>query len=131
MLQRFDDRLVLVLPTELLFRPGSATPTPGARYVMLGLGTVLGHIGNRLTVHGHTDPMPLRDGTLRSNWELSIARAAMIANELRRAGYRREIDAIGFADTRYSDVAPDSDVRRRMAAARRVDVIIHPIKGDQ
>lgn len=130
MLRRFDDRLILALPAELLFQPGSATPTPAARNVMLALGTVFGHIGNRLTVHGHTDPIPLRESSLRSNWELSIARAATIANELRRAGYRREIDAIGFADTRFGDVAAESDTRHRMASARRVDIVVHPIKGD-
>jgi chemotaxis protein MotB len=128
-LQRFEDRLVVVLPAELLFGPGSAAPTPASRKVLLALGTVLGHIGNRLTVHGHTDPMPLRESRLRSNWELSIARAAAIANELRRAGYRREIDALGFSDTRFADLSEVGDTSRRMAFARRVDVIIHPIKG--
>jgi chemotaxis protein MotB len=129
LLQRFDDRLILILPTELLFRPGSAVPTPEAGGIMLALGTVLGHIGNRVTVHGHTDPMPLRESRLRSNWELSIARAATIANELRRTGYRREVDAIGFADTRFGDVAAQASVKGRLASARRVDIIIHPIKG--
>jgi chemotaxis protein MotB len=128
-LQRFEDRLVLVLPTELLFGRASAAPTPAARRVLLALGTVLGHIGNRLTVHGHTDPTPLRESRFRSNWELSIARAAAIANELRRAGYRREIDALGFAETRFSELSDIADGTQRMGLARRVDIIIHPTRA--
>lgn len=128
-LRRLEDRLVLVLPADLLFDPASAVPTAGAKRVLLGLSTILGHIGNRVSVHGHADPVPLRHGVFRSNWELSIARAVAVANELRRAGYHRDIDALGFADTRFAAPLSIEAADRRLATARRVDIVVHPTKS--
>jgi chemotaxis protein MotB len=129
--RRLEDRLVLVLPADLLFDPASAVPTAGARRVLLGLSTILGHIGNRISVHGHADPVPLRNGPFRSNWELSIARATAVANELRRAGYHRDIDALGFADTRFAAPSGVEAADRRLATARRVDIVVHPTRGGE
>lgn len=124
-LMRLEDRLVLALPGDLLFEPGQAVITERAQEVMFSLGGVLRNIGNQVGVNGHTDPTPLSGGTYASNWELSTARAAAVANSLKSAGYEDEIVAFGYADSRYAQLPNLSEDRRR-AFGRRVDLVIFP-----
>ena len=70
----------------------------------------------------------MRGNRHASNWELSIARATAIADALHRAGYHRKISALGYADTKFSDVAGSGAQTRAFSAARRVEVIIRPTR---
>lgn len=122
-LVRLDDRLLIALPGDLLFQPGSAILAPEAERTLFNLGGILRNIGNAVAINGHTDPTPPHGGTYTSNWELSTARAVAVANFLRRSGYAEDITAVGFADsmfTRLPDV-PDED-RKRLG--RRVDIVV-------
>ena len=122
---RSADRLIVALPGDLLFENGRAELSERAGKSLLILGSVLRNIGNRIGVNGHSDPQPLKDGAYKSNWELSLARAVAVANTLRRSGYRREIVAYGFADSRYQQL-PKIEEEQRRALARRVDIVILP-----
>ena len=122
---RSEEQLVLVLPGDLLFESGRSELPASAVRSLAVLGGVLGNVENQIGIHGHTDPQPVRDGPYRSNWELSLARAATVADALRDAGYDRDIIAYGFADSRYHRL-PDIDEERRQALARRVDIVILP-----
>ena len=55
-----------------------------------------------MTVEGHTDNVPIRSKKFPSNWELSSARATVIATMLiKRLKYPEDLMSIvGFADTR-------------------------------
>ena len=125
---RGDDRLTIGLPADSLFPTGAAVLTPSARRVIFSLAGILRNIGNRIDIHGHTDPRPAQDSVHRSNWELSIARAAAVADELGRAGYHRRIAALGYADTRFDGVSKFAALSRAYAAARRVDIIVRPTR---
>lgn len=125
---RGDDRLTIELPADSLFPTGSAELTEGARRVIFSLAGILSDIGNRIDIHGHTDPRPVRGEAHASNWELSIARAFEVADELRRAGYHRRIAALGYADTQFDDAQKIATLSRAHAAARRVDVIVRPTR---
>ncbi len=127
-IRRGEDRLTIELSADSLFPTGSATLTPGARRVIFSLAGILRNIGNRIDIHGHTDPRPVQGDAHASNWELSIARATAVADELRRAGYHRRIAALGYADTRFGDVSGIAALSRAYAAARRVDVIVRPTR---
>lgn len=127
-LMMLDDRLVVALPGDLLFEPGRAIMTPGARDAMFALGGIFRNIGNQIGVNGHSDPIPPAGGEYTSNWELSTGRAAAVANALRRAGYEDEIIAFGYSDSRYSEL-PAVDEAARRAMARRVDVVVFPTVG--
>lgn len=128
-LRRGEDGLRLGLPTDRLFAVGEATPTPDARRAIHAMGSILGQVGNAIEVRGHTDPEPIRNGLFTSNWELSIARAVAIANELRRSGYPYPIETLGLADTRFADVPEISPASLRNAMARRVEIIVRPHRG--
>ena len=133
-LTRETDRLVIALPADLLFEPGQARLTETAAAAIAVLGDVFRGVENRLEVEGHSDPVPIvGDGPYPSNWELSLARAIVVANTLRTAGYGAEITAYGLADSRYFESAPaDAADTTRDAFSRRVDLIVRdqPARGD-
>jgi len=128
-LRRYEDRLVMTLPAELLFKVGRADIVTAARPILFSLAGVLGTIGNRIDIVGHADPAPIAGSHFLSNWQLSIARAVAVANELRRAGYHRELVPSGYGDTRFDTLPSDLTGGARAAAARRVDVVIWPTVG--
>jgi len=90
------------------------------------LGGVFRNIGNAIQVNGHTDPAPPDPARgYETNWELSMARAAAVANAFRQVGYEDAITAFGYADSRY-ETLPDVPEPERRRLARRVDVIVTP-----
>ncbi len=124
-LELLDDRLVISLPGDLFFKPGSAVLSKSAQEAMFELGGILRNVDNLIGVNGHTDPIPLKNGLYDSNWELSLGRAISVSNALMRAGYTEEIIAFGYADSKYQ-AAPDLDEVERNAIARRVDIVVLP-----
>lgn len=130
-LQRREDRLIVTLPAEILFLSGKADPIETARPILFVLAGVLGTIGNRIDVIGHADPRPLRNSHFATNFQLSIARAIAVANELRRAGYHREMSPSGFGESAFRELPATVPERRRNAVARRVDIVIWPTRGIQ
>jgi chemotaxis protein MotB len=126
---RLGDRLVISLPSDLLFAPGRATLEDKGGRALFDLCGVLRNIANEVTVMGHTDPTPLGNSQFTSNWELSIARATAVADTLRRSGYTRELMALGAADTRFGEISKQLPLRRRLELARRVDIILTTSKG--
>ncbi len=127
-MSRLEDRLVIALPGDLLFDAGQALLSERAKRAMFSLGGMLQNIGNGIVVSGHTDPAPPTGGNFTSNWELSVARAAAVANAIRRAGYSEEIVALGFASSRYNDLPALPDEQRNRLA-RRVYLMIMPTSG--
>lgn len=126
LLHKYDDRMVVALSSDLLFPAGGAVPSPKARRVLFALAGILRNIGNRMDVYGHTDPSPVPKSLFRSNWELSIARAAAVARALQGAGYHHELPALGYGESRFPDLRGIESRDRAFELARRVDIVIHP-----
>ncbi len=123
-LHELHDRLVISLPADPMFEPGTARMTEAAGNTLDKLGTVIRFLSNRIDVNGHTDPNPVISPVFPSNWEFSLARAMSVANQLRRAGVAEGAHSFGFADSRFSEVSLDLPVQERYRRARRVDVVI-------
>lgn len=123
-LHHFADRLVISLPADPLFDGGSARLRAGARGTIARLGTVVQVVGNPLEVRVHTDPSPVADPAFPSNWELTLARAMTVANELRAGGYVDSIPALGLADSRFAELPLAWSVDERFRRARRVDIVV-------
>ncbi len=128
-LMRLEDRLVIALPGDLLFEPGKAVLAENARKALFNLGGVLRNIGNQIGINGHTDPLPSSGTDYTSNWELSMGRAAAVANALKRSGYTEDIIAFGYADSRFKEL-PDMPKAERSALGRRVDIVVFPTVGE-
>lgn len=112
-----SDRLVVSLPGEVLFAPSGAALDDAATQALFAVGGLLVNITNPVAVLGHAEPGAVPSEAFTSAWELSLARAAAVANVLRRAGYTRDVIIQGAGEGRLRD-ASDRD------AANRVDIVI-------
>ena len=120
-----DDRLVLSLPTNVLFAGGSAELEAGSREAVFRLGGVFQNIGNQIEIRGHADPSRKEGATFESNWSLSLSRAVSVANVFKDSGYDGEFYVLGVGDSRYSHLSARLSETRREALSRRVDIIIY------
>lgn len=123
-----DDRIVISLSGDLLFPPGSADLTSEARQALYNLGGVLRYIKNTLAVYGYSEEKNFTNSNYASNWELSLARAISVSNELTKAGYKDEIISLGYGGSR-SSALKDLPKNRRQMLSRRVDIVILSIRG--
>jgi chemotaxis protein MotB len=118
-----ERRIVIRVEEKGSFPSGSAQLTWEFEGLLLEMANVLSHIPGKLTIEGHTDNIPIHTDRFSSNWDLSAARAAAVANALLAT---KEVDPArlavkGLADTRPR-VANDSDENR--AKNRRVEIIV-------
>lgn len=120
------DRLLLALPAEVLFGKGAAF-SPAGEASLASLAAKLGGLDNAVAVAGHAAPseLPAGSGGFTSEWELSMARAAAVANALTQAGYGRAITVLGHGASRAEDLPATLTQAERASLARRVDVVIY------
>ena len=123
-LRRLDDRIVLVLPGELLFAPDSTALAASGRRSLIALAGLLRHVNNGIEVLGHADPRKPGAGYV-SNWELSLTRALSVARMLNVAGYSGQVVARGFGHSRFGALSPRLSEAQRLALGRRVELVIH------
>lgn len=117
------DRLILSLPGDLLFQPQTAKPVTQSQQALEELATLLARLDNRLTLTGHTSSHPYEGDAYSSNWELSIVRAAAVANMLRASGYDGDLRVTGRADGQINLLASLPEAQRQ-TLANRVDIEI-------
>lgn len=124
-----DDRIVVSIPSEVIFGSGQAVLRKQGEDAVNSLATVLKRIDNKIEIYGHTDPTPIQTQKFPSNWELSLARAQSVATKLYNFGYKHSISVQGFADTRYDDLKGEFPESFKQDIARRVDIIIQQDKN--
>lgn len=116
------DWLEVELGSELLFESGSAGINPAALPMIDRIAAVVADMGRPARVEGFTDDVPLKGGPFGSNWGLSAARAASIADRLAQARVAPDkLAAVGFGEFRpVADNATEEGRRKN----RRVVVAI-------
>ena len=129
---------IVSLPQDFLFRSGDAILKKGAFKALSPLFKKIleipEHKSDLMTVEGHTDNVPMRSKKFPSNWELSSARATIIATMLiNRLKYPEEsISIVGFADTRpkvsYTDqsgsLLKGRELKNARSTNRRVEIVL-------
>ena len=121
---RYREKIVISLPARALFEPKQAVPKAEAVQGFRLLAGVLLQLQNKIQVSGHTGRAPVRNNLFRSNWELSLTRARVVAGVLAGAGYRKPINVLGYADTRFSELDESIPEERRFDLAERIDIVI-------
>ncbi|GAA3768590.1 flagellar motor protein MotB [Terriglobus aquaticus] len=104
-----------------LFASGSADLSPAAKLLLRKIAATLPD--RELRVEGHTDDQPIHSERFRSNFELSTARAAAVAEALMQAS---RIAPSRFTLAGYGEFHPaasNSTVEGR-AKNRRVDIVV-------
>jgi chemotaxis protein MotB len=122
---RSDIRVVgdrFVFQSEVLFAPGSADLTDGAKKELAPVIAALKDISAKippdinwiLRIDGHTDRRPISNPQFPSNWELSTARALSVVRFAIDEGIpATRLAAAGFADKQPIDPRAADDAYRR------------------
>lgn len=127
---RADHRLVISVPGDLLFASGSTELGAAGEKSVFLLSSVLRNLRNVIEIAGHADPQQPR-GLYPTNWELSLARAAVLSGLLGELGYRGEILVRGYGDAQFGAIDATLPDEERMARARRVDIIVHDYSAER
>ncbi|MCD6035644.1 MAG: putative Flagellar motor protein MotB [Rickettsiales bacterium] len=123
-IQNLGDRILISLPTSVLFEENSAVVLPGAEGFILTIGEIAQLVSNEIAVTGSTDAKSLMTLEYPSNWEFSLARAVAVAEVLKRSGSIADIKAYGLADSQYKYLPEELSKEGKDKLARRVDIVI-------
>ena len=119
------DRLIIIrILQDGSFSSGSAELNPGFLPVVTRIQEALAEIPGLVTVAGHTDNAPMGSGgRIRSNWELSGARAFSVVNALLKSD---RLDSKRISLTGFGDAQPISsnDTAEGRGRNRRVEIVI-------
>ncbi|MFH1434610.1 MAG: OmpA family protein [Pseudomonadota bacterium] len=120
-----DGKMVLVLPSAVLFESGKADLKEDGEMTLSEVAPVLASItGREYQVAGHTDDVPIKKKMFPSNWELSTARAVAVVKYLQEQG----VPATSLSAAGYSEFAPvaANDSEGGKASNRRIEIILMP-----
>lgn len=116
------DRSTIVLRGDGLFEAGATTVKPRYVEVIGRVAVALDAAPGRVLVRGYTDNVPIRTARFPSNWQLSQARATVVADMLQanlRTPERVRAEGHGEADPIASNGAPEGRARNR-----RVEILL-------
>jgi chemotaxis protein MotB len=122
--ERDGARIIIRLAEQGSFRSGSADLQPGFTQVLNTVGRTIAEGQSSVFIEGHTDNVPVVfNERFRSNWDLSAARSAAVADFLAGQGgvNAGRLRVSGHADTRPID---SNDTAAGRARNRRIEVII-------
>jgi chemotaxis protein MotB len=120
-----DGRMVLALPTDVLFDSGSARLSKTGKAAITEITQVLKEVPDRrYQIEGHTDNVPIHNSQYRSNWELAAARGLGVVRAMNEAG----MDARVLSAASYGEFHPaaSNDTAEGRAENRRIEVILVP-----
>ena len=118
-----DGRMVLLLPSDVLFDSGKTEIKPRGRETLEKVAAVLASFPTRsFQIAGHTDNIPIDTARFRSNWELSSARAVEVGRLLVACGMKPErLSAAGYGEFDPVGANDSSDGR---AHNRRIEITV-------
>ena len=122
--ERIGDQILVQLSTQDSFRSGFAELDPNFIPTLVAMAKTISDVGSKVTISGHTDNIPIAfSERFLSNWDLSAARAAAVADFLlgQNAVTEDRIDVVGFADTKpiASNTTPEGRSQNR-----RIEILI-------
>ncbi|MBN2340814.1 MAG: OmpA family protein [Deltaproteobacteria bacterium] len=122
--QMIDGRLVLQLPTDILFKPGKANLSKEGIEAIKEVATVLATLKKRFQVEGHTDNNPIKNRHFKNNWELAAARAQGVVDAMIEAGVPGEsLSAASYGEFMPSDT---NDTKEGRGNNRRINIVLVP-----
>lgn len=130
MIENTNYAVIISLPQEFLFEPGSDILKESVKNFLSELVTKLKAIKNNVAIHGYTDPSPiLNSSKFDSNWSLSLGRSFAMAEAFKSLGYDKNIAIRGFAAGQYGFIPQNMGQDLRYALSRRVDILILDSQG--
>lgn len=120
-----DGRMVLQLPSDVLFESGSAKLSKAGKATIAEVARVLKEEPERrYQVEGHTDNVPIHNEAYSSNWELSSARGLGVVRALVDGG----VDTLALSAGSYGEYHPvaSNETPAGRAENRRIEIIVLP-----
>jgi chemotaxis protein MotB len=116
--------VLISLSEQLLFDSGTAVLQDAAYPVLDTIISMLSGVPNQIKIVGHTDDSPPSDPKYANNWELSTARAMVIADYMIQGGIDPSRMIItGRAD--YDPIFPNDTDEHRMLNGRADIVVVY------
>jgi chemotaxis protein MotB len=122
--ERDGDKIIVRLAERGSFRSGFADLQQGFKPLLDKVGESIADSSGLITIEGHTDNVPMAfSERFRSNWDLSAARSAAVADYLLE---RSPIDDGRVSVTGLADTRPiaSNDTPAGRSKNRRIEVII-------
>jgi chemotaxis protein MotB len=130
---RLRDKLTVNLVDRVLFDSGSTTIGPRGQDVLRKVAGVLKATKDKqIQIEGHTDNVPVGGGLktrFPTNWELSVARATVVARFLEDQG---GIAPAALAATGYGEHHPvaSNETPEGRAENRRIEIVLLPVASE-
>jgi chemotaxis protein MotB len=120
-----DGRMVIELPSDILFASGSVDLSKDGLTAIREVGTIFAAMKDkRFQVEGHTDDQPIKTARFPSNWELAAGRAIAVTTVLIEAGVAPEaVSAASFGE--FRPVASNASTASRKQN-RRIEIVLVP-----
>ena len=122
--ERINDEVKISLADQGAFVSGSADLRSTFYAVLSSVGQALAESPGQVTVAGHTDNVPVAfSERFQSNWDLSAARSASVADYLVGEGF---IPPDAVTVTGYADTVPiaSNDTAAGRAQNRRIEITV-------
>ena len=128
-LEMTERGLIITFLAEIFFSSGKDVLQESAKETLQKVAIVLNKavIDSNIAVEGHTDNVPIKHSSWKSNWELSSARAlAVVHHFIDEANIApQRLSARGYGE--YQPVA-SNDTTEGKQQNRRVEIIILPVQ---
>jgi chemotaxis protein MotB len=120
-----NGRLVIQLPTDVLFDSGQTLIKPAGKDALVQVGQVLKTVqGRKFQIAGNTDNVPIQTSRFASNWELSTSRAVEVVKLLVAQGVDpRALSAAGYGEF---DPVASNDAADGRSKNRRIEITLQP-----
>jgi chemotaxis protein MotB len=121
--------VLISLSEKLIFVPGTAKLQPEAVMVLDTISKMLLPLDNEIRITGHTDNTPPSDPRYKNNWELSLARAMVIADYFQQHQIKPErITVAGRGDTK--PVFPNDNPQHKALNSRADIIVVYTVGND-
>jgi chemotaxis protein MotB len=122
--EKVGDQIMISLSAANSFRSGYAELQTGFLDTLRSVGESVASVGGQVQVSGHTDNIPIAfSERFDSNWDLSAARAAAVADFFfaNNGIDSQRVSVFGYADTKP---VSDNDSAAGRAQNRRIEILI-------
>ena len=122
--RRDPDRVIVSVPASSLFENKSGQFLSGVPAELKQFSGSLTQIKNKLVIASHTNDLPVSNRRYRSNWELSVTRAQLVAGVLVDAGYALPLTVVGHADSKFATLGNARATAHQLDTQERIDFVI-------
>ncbi len=101
---KHDRKLSILIPGNDLFNNSNSTLTDDAQLILYGVGNVLQGVPNRIEIFANSNEEALQASEYPSHWELSLLRAMVVGEMLKKFGNTSIINAYGRVSPTYGAI---------------------------